>query len=127
MDTEQSNEDVPMRAARRRAHPKRAILALLALLLSVNLAASLYQLPVNRVIERRFCREYYTANDPSVIGDDGSIDESFCKIDAVQQRLAWLMGIMETSWIVGGESGLVQGIHAPLTRSEKLTPIKTLL
>ncbi|KAI4861122.1 major facilitator superfamily transporter [Hypoxylon rubiginosum] len=101
MDTEQDTEDVSMRGVRRRAHPKRAILALLALLLLVNLAASLYQLPVNRVIERRFCREYYSAHDPSVIDDHGNIDEEVCKIDAVQRRLAWLMGIMDTLWIVG--------------------------
>lgn len=108
MDTEQDTEDVSMRGVRRRAHPKRAILALLALLLLVNLAASLYQLPVNRVIERRFCREYYSAHDPSVIDDHGNIDEEVCKIDAVQRRLAWLMGIMDTLWIVGGEFGLVK-------------------
>ncbi|KAI1760544.1 major facilitator superfamily transporter [Hypoxylon sp. FL1150] len=101
MDTEQAHDDASTRGMRRRAHPKRAILALLALLLLVNLAASLYQLPLNRVIERRFCREYYNENDPSVIDNDGNIDEKLCKIDAVQQRLAWLMGILETLWIVG--------------------------
>ncbi|KAI0165328.1 major facilitator superfamily transporter [Hypoxylon sp. FL1284] len=101
MDADIGNDDVSMRPTRRRAHPKRAILALLALLLLVNLAASLYQLPLNRVIERRFCREYYSAHDPSVIDENGTIDEKLCKIDAVQQRLAWLMGIMDTLWIVG--------------------------
>ncbi|KAI1771518.1 major facilitator superfamily transporter [Hypoxylon cercidicola] len=101
MDTVEQNEDVSMRGMRRRPRPKRTILALLVLLLLVNLAASLYQLPLNRIIERRFCREYYSTHDPSVIDDDGNIDEKICKIDAVQRRLARLMGILETMWIVG--------------------------
>ncbi|KAI8164269.1 MFS efflux pump atnC [Colletotrichum sp. SAR 10_70] len=80
---------------------KAGIGALLALVLLVNLAASLYQLPLNRVVERRLCREHYLAADPSVIDRDGSVDETLCKIDSVQQRLAWIQGTMETAWIVG--------------------------
>ncbi|KAK1974549.1 major facilitator superfamily transporter [Colletotrichum cereale] len=75
--------------------------ALLALVLLVNLAASLYQLPLSRVIERRLCREHYLIEDPSVIGPDGSVEERLCKIDGVQQGLAWIQGTMETAWIVG--------------------------
>ncbi|KAI1371964.1 major facilitator superfamily transporter [Hypoxylon crocopeplum] len=94
--------DAPIRAARRRPHPKLAILALLALLLLVNLATSLYQLPLNRVIERRLCREYYGTHDPSVIDPDGNVDEKLCKkIGSIQQSLAWTIGIMDTLWIVG--------------------------
>ncbi|OHE95015.1 major facilitator superfamily transporter [Colletotrichum orchidophilum] len=82
--------------------PRRAgIWALLALVLLVNLAASLYQLPLSRVIERRLCREYYAVTDPSVIDRDGSVAEGLCKIDHVQQGLAWIQGTMDTAWIVG--------------------------
>ncbi|KAI1394827.1 major facilitator superfamily transporter [Hypoxylon fuscum] len=102
MDSIRGDENVPIREARRRPRPKLAIVALLVLLLLVNLAGSLYQLPLNRVVERRFCREYYSEHDPSVIDSDGNIDEKLCKkVDAVQQRLAWVMGTMETLWIVG--------------------------
>lgn len=104
MDSIRGDENVPIREARRRPRPKLAIVALLVLLLLVNLAGSLYQLPLNRVVERRFCREYYSEHDPSVIDSDGNIDEKLCKkVDAVQQRLAWVMGTMETLWIVGGK------------------------
>ncbi|KAL7619770.1 hypothetical protein AAE478_010312 [Parahypoxylon ruwenzoriense] len=90
-------------AHHRKPHPRLAILALLALLLLVNLAQSLYQLPLNRVVERRLCREYYGTHDPSVVDPDGdgNVDEGLCKVDAVQQKLAWITGSMETLWIVG--------------------------
>lgn len=91
---------------RRNSYPRRpprsAITALLSLLLLVNLAASLYQLPLNRVIERRLCREYYVEHDPAAIQPDGSIKEELCKIDAVQQGLGWIQGTMDTLWVVGG-------------------------
>jgi hypothetical protein len=92
------------RDARHRLKPaKVAIGALLTLLLLVNLATSVYQLPLNRVIERRLCHEFYTEHDPSQIGHDGSIGEEQCKIDQVQKGLAWIQGAMDTAWIVGGE------------------------
>ncbi|KAK3986551.1 major facilitator superfamily domain-containing protein [Cladorrhinum sp. PSN332] len=62
---------------------------------------SLYQLPLNRVIERRLCRDLYAATDPSVFDPDGEVDEELCKIDVVQKELAWIQGAMETAWIVG--------------------------
>ncbi|KAI1080321.1 major facilitator superfamily transporter [Whalleya microplaca] len=85
----------------RRRHPKLSIAALLALLLLVNLATSLYQLPLNRLVERRICREYYSTHDPSVIDNNGNVEEELCKIDVIQQGLAWIIGVMETLWIVG--------------------------
>ncbi|RYP92933.1 hypothetical protein DL770_000983 [Monosporascus sp. CRB-9-2] len=81
--------------------PKGAIWPLLALLLAVQLAWSLYQLPLNRVVERRLCREYYGTHDPTMVGPDGSVDEELCKNDEIQQGLAWVLGAMETAWIVG--------------------------
>ena len=77
---------------------------LLALMLLVNLAASLYQLPLNRVVERRLCYEYYSVHDPRRVKPGGQVDESLCKIDDVQQRLGWILGVMETAWVVGGKS-----------------------
>ncbi|KAK4230346.1 major facilitator superfamily domain-containing protein [Podospora fimiseda] len=62
---------------------------------------SLYQLPLNRVIERRLCRDFYAATDPSVFGPDGEVSEELCKIDVVQKELGWIQGAMETAWIVG--------------------------
>ncbi|RYP10375.1 hypothetical protein DL764_000709 [Monosporascus ibericus] len=93
------------RASRHGPSPPRAskgaVRPLLALLLTVQLAWSLYQLPLNRVVERRLCREYYDTHDPTAISPDGSIDEELCKTDEIQQGLAWVLGAMETAWIVG--------------------------
>lgn len=81
----------------------RSLWTLLLLLILTNMAMSLYNLPLNRVIELRLCREYYFQRDPSVIGPGGSIPEELCKLNQVQQQLAWLQGIMETTVIVCGE------------------------
>ncbi|GKT47569.1 uncharacterized protein ColSpa_07750 [Colletotrichum spaethianum] len=99
------NESSPYAAANSssssRKPRKAGIGALLALVLLVNLAASLYQLPLSRVIERRLCREHYLVTDPSVVDRDGNVEERLCKVDGVQQGLAWIQGTMETAWIVG--------------------------
>lgn len=73
---------------------------------------SLYQLPLNRVIERRLCREYYADQDPTMIDPGGNVSEALCKVDVVQRELAWIQGAMETAWIVGGQSLQLSG---PLT------------
>lgn len=88
-------------------HPRKparsAITALLGVLLVVNLAASLYQLPLNRVVERRLCRDFYDQHDPSKVGPDGSVEEGLCKVvDSVQQSLGRIQGAMDTLWIIGG-------------------------
>ena len=88
---------------RRRQPPKTAIGAVLILVLLVNLAMSLYQLPLNRVIERRLCEEYYAKSDPPALRPDGGVDEKLCKINVIQQDLGWIQGAMETIWVVGGK------------------------
>ncbi len=85
------------------AFGKAPIRPLLALLLLVNLAASLYQLPLNRVVESRLCHDFYRQHNPALIEPDGGIDETLCKIDEVQKGLGRIQGVMETAWIVGGE------------------------
>lgn len=94
--------------------------ALLVLLLLIQLATSLYQLPLVRLIERRLCSDFYNnhngddakslprSDDSSSSSTGGGIDESLCKVDHVQQHLAWILGAMETAWIVGGA-------HLPIT------------
>ncbi|KAK8090539.1 MFS general substrate transporter, partial [Apiospora phragmitis] len=62
---------------------------------------SLSSLPLNRIIERRLCREYYTEHDKSRIGHDGTVPEELCKVDEVQRGLAWIQGAVDTAWIVG--------------------------
>ena len=80
------------------------VFVIFLLLSIISLAIRLLNLPLNRVIELRYCKEYYQQHDPSVIGPDGSVPEEFCKIKEVQKKLAWLEGVIQTSMIVCGES-----------------------
>ncbi|PSN70196.1 MFS general substrate transporter [Corynespora cassiicola Philippines] len=79
---------------------RRSLWPLIVLLILVHLSASLYTLPLNRVIELRLCREHYTTHKLPNVNPDGSIPEKLCKIDPVQKQLAWLQGIMETTLVV---------------------------
>ncbi|KAK4096149.1 hypothetical protein N658DRAFT_459203, partial [Parathielavia hyrcaniae] len=80
---------------------RRGILPLLLLVGLVNLAWSLYQLPVSRVVESRLCREHYAAHHSSALRPDGSVPEELCKIDDVQRRLGRLQGVTEALWVAG--------------------------
>ncbi|KAI2631242.1 hypothetical protein GGS21DRAFT_523993 [Xylaria nigripes] len=73
--------------------PRYVIWLVFLLLLLINLTNGISNIPLNRLLERRLCRAYYEA--------DHDIDEELCKVDSVQQGLAWIMGAFETLWIVG--------------------------
>ncbi|GAW13435.1 hypothetical protein ANO14919_028210 [Xylariales sp. No.14919] len=89
-----SNDSRIMMPSRDRQHPSRyAIWPVLFLLLLVNLTNGISNIPLNRLLERRLCRAYYDS--------DHDVDEQLCKVDSVQQDLAWIMGFFETLWIVG--------------------------
>ncbi|KIW05834.1 hypothetical protein, variant [Verruconis gallopava] len=69
----------------------------LLLLLSLQaLGLKIMYLPLNRLIEDRFCRDYYTKVNPGVIPVSGSVPEQLCKVDVVQQQLASLFGAIES-------------------------------
>ncbi|KAI0397533.1 major facilitator superfamily domain-containing protein [Xylariaceae sp. FL0594] len=70
-----------------------AIWLVLLLLLLINLTSGISIIPLNRLLERCLCRIYYDTTD--------DINEELCKVDRVQQDLAWIVGILETLWIVG--------------------------
>lgn len=75
---------------------------LLALLAVGDLAIRLINLPLNRIIEMRYCFDYYLKHDPSVIDPDGHIPELICKVSEVQKKVAWLESAMSISLIVSG-------------------------
>jgi hypothetical protein len=77
---------------------------LLVLLGMQLLATKLMNLPLNRVIELRYCQEYYELHDPSLIGDGGNIPEHLCKLDCIQQRLAWMQGTLDILHALCGKS-----------------------
>ena len=74
-----------------------AVPALLSVLLVTLLSVKLVALPLNRILESRYCLEYYQAHDPGKIPPTGDIPESDCKLEVVQQRLGWLMGASDTT------------------------------
>ncbi|KAF1987422.1 MFS general substrate transporter [Aulographum hederae CBS 113979] len=82
-------------------HQRRvALFGLLVLLSCQNMAIHLMNLPLNRVIELRYCQDYYLEHDPSAIPPDGNVPEELCKGDWVQQRLARLTGMVEALHVV---------------------------
>ncbi|KAI1021049.1 hypothetical protein LB503_010131 [Fusarium chuoi] len=99
--------------SRKRVAP---VFSVLTLCLFVNLSMSLYQLPSNRLIERRLCVDYYRQNDPSQIQPDGSVDEKLCKIREIEKDLGRIQGAMETLWVAGGKSPKYSIVRYLLTR-----------
>lgn len=101
-DDPDENENVQQRRGHSRSSsPSRPeVKPLLLLVALVSLAWSLYQLPLNRVIERRLCGEYYRERGGTE--GDGEIPEERCKVDEVQRGLGRIQGVMETGWVVGG-------------------------
>jgi hypothetical protein len=59
--------------------------------------------PLNRLLESNMCRQFYEDLDPSLIPPDMNVPEHECKIEAVQERLAKLIGLITTLGIVCGE------------------------
>lgn len=67
---------------------------MLVILCAVTIDAGGYleEPPKTRVFEANLCLRYYREHDPSKINKDGTVDETFCKINAVQSKLASVMG-----------------------------------
>ena len=70
------------------------IFLIVALIVSVDLPSVLQSSPTVRIIEDIYCKAYYKANDISKFSSGGTIDESLCKIDEVQEELEFLKGWM---------------------------------
>ena len=66
-----------------------------ASLLVMNLAFYSKAAPVLRLVELSVCREYFWKHDPSVIDPNGFVDERLCKVDAIQNKVAWLFAADE--------------------------------
>ena len=79
-----------------------AFIVLFLFAVLINLAIRLLNLPLNRIIELRYCVDYYLEHDPSLINSNGEVDELLCKVDEVQQKLAWLEGFIGTSIVLCG-------------------------
>jgi hypothetical protein len=75
---------------------RRATVIVLSLLALHHVGFKIMYLPLNRLIENRFCRNYYDEHDPSLVPGDGIVPENLCKVNAVQQQLAALFGTIES-------------------------------
>jgi len=55
--------------------------------------------PEIRLYELLVCRRYYLEHDPSKVDNDGSVNESYCKLDILQGELSMLRGWL-FSWLL---------------------------
>ena len=67
-----------------------------------NLSIRLVQVPLLRVCELGACRRYYVVHDPSVIDNNGNVEEQFCKSASVQERVALIMGLLDICFTICG-------------------------
>lgn len=82
--------------------PLRQITVLIVLVLCRSIAVQIMNLPLNRLIESRYCLKYYQDHDPSSIPPDGNMQEHMCKFNIIQEQLAWLQGVTETIHLLCG-------------------------
>lgn len=64
----------------------------IALAVISDIGEYLYLAPRVRLFESVVCTSYYLQNDPSLVDEHGSVLEHFCKINAVQDEVALVLG-----------------------------------
>jgi hypothetical protein len=74
--------------------PRKSTFYIIALLiifiLSLGGGDEIIQPAQTRVIESIYCRRYYEKANPELVGDDGWVDEKYCKGSLVQGQVAQL-------------------------------------
>ena len=81
----------------------KSTLALITLTFCQSMAVRIMTLPLNRLIESRYCLDYYRHHIGQLAyGFGETIPEERCKVDAVQRQLAVLQGIVETLHVFCG-------------------------
>lgn len=73
-------------------HLKKVVVIIACLVVVADMSDFIRIAPKLRIFESSICRDYYRVHDPSVIGSDGNVPESLCKIGEVQSDLALLNG-----------------------------------
>lgn len=110
----QSNQDESSNVKDKKASlPWPTVAAIVVIVACQCTAARIVDLPLTRLIESRYCKRYYEKQDPHVILPDDTIPEELCKVDSVQQQLAWLFGCIIVIHVLAGE-------RRPQYRSEPL-------
>lgn len=93
-----------------------AVPALIAVLIATLLSVKLISLPLNRILELRYCVQYYQTHDPSIIPTNGQIPESNCKLKVIQQQLGWMMGALDTTVQACGWYNISARVTTPLIK-----------
>src|ERR1700750_2989335 len=82
---------------------RNSVLALVTLTFCQSMAVRIMSLPLNRLIESKYCQDYYRRHNSLIIHTGDRIPEDLCKVDTVQERLAVLQGIIETVHVLCGQ------------------------
>lgn len=85
----------------------RAWAVTLTLIFILDLSNGFSDTPWLRICESIVCRNYYKAVDPNVIRNDGSIEEKHCKINPIQEELAFVVGWVPFFDLLPGEHVLL--------------------
>ena len=70
----------------------RALALLYATVTALAVSMILQDAPAVRLVEIFYCRRFYEEHNPDLMGDNGVVDEEYCKIDVVQSQVAFLKG-----------------------------------
>ena len=65
---------------------------IMGLLFVLEFSGNLVGAPYVRIMESILCHDFYQKSNSSLIGDHGAVDEKYCKINSVQESLAFLNG-----------------------------------
>lgn len=84
-------------ALSQRIPSRHGIWVLPVILTVITLATRLINIPINRIIELRYCKKQFSQPDPS------KLPKKVCKVPEVQRPLAWLEGTMATLIIICGK------------------------
>jgi hypothetical protein len=96
------------RSSKSKATPLFIITLVILVILALECGDELIGPAQTRVLESIYCRQYYEAHDPSLIGSDGGdgVAEKFCKNSVIQGEVAMLKGWGITFDGTGSKSGL---------------------
>lgn len=83
----------PPQPPKKKKKPWLLLVILVFLLMAiVDMGAFMAEPPKTRVFEANLCVRYYEEKDPSKIRADGTVDETLCKVNEVQQKMAMIFG-----------------------------------
>jgi hypothetical protein len=103
MDTARRASDQADRNTHQNHLTWNSALALITLSFCQSMAVRIMSLPLNRLIESRYCQEYYGHHNHMMALSNEGIPEEHCKVNTIQKQLAVLQGIIETMHVLCGE------------------------